>query len=142
VRRDVQEAAQHAARAALIHGADVTAARTHGTGEPVDLLAATGRDGPLWGMASEDLNATLLGWPAGHLLAEHVNADLDVLLVVVEGAATVTIDGTPHELRAPAALLVPRGARRAIRAGADGTRYLSVHRRRGPLQIAPRAIVP
>ena len=115
----------------------MTADRTHGSGEPVDLLAATGR-GPLWGMASADLNATLLAWPADHVLAEHVNAELDVLLVVVAGDATVTIDGAPHELRAPAALLVPRGARRAIRAGADGTRYLSVHRRRGPLQIAPR----
>jgi mannose-6-phosphate isomerase-like protein (cupin superfamily) len=115
----------------------VTADRTHGTGEPVDLLAASG-SGPLWGMASADLNATLLAWPAGHALAEHVNAELDVLVVVVAGAATVTIDGAPHELRAPAALLIPRGTRRAIRAGADGTRYLSVHRRRGPLQIAPR----
>ncbi len=105
---------------------------THGTGRAVDLSAGTG-SGPLWGMASADLNATLLAWPAGHEIAEHVNAELDVLLVVVAGSATVTIDDdTPHDLRAPAALLVPRGARRAIRAGAEGTRYLSVHR-------APRA---
>jgi len=39
-------------------------------------------------------------------------------------------------LSAPAAILIPRGARRAIRAGVDGARYLSVHRRRGRLQIS------
>jgi len=114
----------------------VTADATHGTGQPVDLEAGRG-SGPLWGMASADLNATLLAWAAGHEIAEHVNAELDVLLVVVAGTVTVTIDDAPHELLAPAALLIARGARRAIRAGADGARYLSVHRRRGPLQIAP-----
>lgn len=112
---------------------------THGTGEPVDLAAGTG-SGPLWGMASEDLNATLLAWPAGHELAAHVNHELDVFLVVLEGSATVTIGDEPHALNAPGAILIPRGARRTIRAGGDGTRYLSVHRRRGRLQIRrPRA---
>jgi mannose-6-phosphate isomerase-like protein (cupin superfamily) len=111
-------------------------AETHGTGEPIDLGAGAG-SGPLWGMASDDLNATLLAWAAGEGVAEHVNAELDVLVVVLEGSATVTIDGVAQALAGPAALLVPRGARRAIRAGAGGVRYLSVHRRRGPLQITP-----
>ena len=109
---------------------------THGTGEVVDLSAGAG-NGPLWGMASHDLNATLLAWPAGHALAEHINAELDVLVVVLDGSATVTIDDAPHELSAPATILVPRGTRRALRAGDGGARYLSVHRRRRPLQIAP-----
>jgi len=111
---------------------------THGTDHAVDLSSGAG-SGPLWGMASTDLNATLLAWPAGHAIAAHVNDDLDVLLVVVAGSVTVTIGDTPHDLRAPAALLIPRGEQRAIRAGADGTRYLSVHRRRGRLQITPAA---
>lgn len=109
---------------------------THGTGEVVDLSCGAG-SGPLWAMASHDLNATLLAWPAGDAVADHVNAELDVLVVVLDGVATITIDGAPHELRAPATILIPRGTRRAIRAGDGGTRYLSVHRRRGPLQIAP-----
>ena len=103
---------------------------------PVDLLGLSGK-GPLWGMASTDLNATLLAWPAGHAVAEHVNGELDVLVVVLAGAAEVTIDDERIDLRAPAALLVPRGTRRAITAGDDGVRYLSIHRRRGPLQIQP-----
>jgi quercetin dioxygenase-like cupin family protein len=91
--------------------------------------------GPVWGLASEDLNATLLEWPPGHELAEHVNEELDVLIVVVEGGAAVTVDGDERPVAAGEALLVPKGAVRRIRAGAGGVRYVSVHRRRGPLQI-------
>lgn len=102
--------------------------------EVADLLRAPGT-GPVWGMASDDLNATALAWPAGHEVAEHVNAALDVLLVVLDGAATVTVDGRDHALEAGQALLIPKGSVRRVSAGADGVRYLTVHRRRGPLQI-------
>jgi mannose-6-phosphate isomerase-like protein (cupin superfamily) len=113
----------------------MAAADNHGTQEPVDLAAGDG-PGPVWGMASNDLNATLLAWPPGHEVAEHVNAELDVLVVVLAGDGVVTIDARPHELRAAQAILIERGCSRAIRAGAGGLRYLSIHRRRGPLQIS------
>ena len=100
----------------------------------VDLLAAEG-EGPLWGTATEDLNATLLAWPGDHEVAEHVNAERDVLIVVIDGAAVVTVDGDRHTLEAGHALLIEKGSACAIRAGDGGVRYLSVHRRRGPLQI-------
>ena len=58
----------------------------------VDLTGLDG-DGPLWGIASADLNATLLAWPAGHQVAEHVNAEVDVLVVVVAGTGTASVDG-------------------------------------------------
>ena len=100
----------------------------------VDLLGRSGT-GPLWGLASTDLNATLLAWPPGHEVVEHVNAELDVLVVVIDGHGTATVDGQTHELAAGNALLIPRGTRRRIEAGSKGLRYLSVHRRRGPLRI-------
>ena len=100
----------------------------------VDLLSGSGT-GPLWGMASTDLNATLLAWRPGHVVPEHLNEELDVLVVVLSGTGTAIIDGEPHDLTAGSALLVPRGTRRQINAGEAGLRYLSVHRRRGPLQI-------
>ncbi|MDQ3849512.1 MAG: cupin domain-containing protein [Actinomycetota bacterium] len=106
----------------------------HGIPRPIDLGAGTGI-GPLWGMASDDLNATLLAWPAAHQVAEHVNAELDVFVVVLAGSATLTIDARSHALTSGRAILIPRGARRAIRAGSGGVRYLSIHRRRGLLQI-------
>ena len=100
----------------------------------VDLLGREGI-GPLWGMASTDLNATLLAWPPAHDVAEHLNAELDVLIIVLGGHGNAIVDGEPHDLAAGSALLIPRGTRRRITAGATGLRYLSVHRRRGPLQI-------
>ena len=100
----------------------------------VDLLARSGT-GPLWGLASTDLNATLLAWPPGGGVDEHVNAELDVLVVVLGGHGSAIIDGATHELAPGSAILIPGATRRAITAGETGLRYLSVHRRRGPLQI-------
>ena len=102
--------------------------------EPVDLAELDG-EGPLWGLASDDLNATLLSWPAGHAIDEHVNAGLDVLLIVLDGGGTVHVDGRPHSVGTGEAMLIEKGTRRSITAGPDGLRYLSIHRRRGPLQI-------
>jgi quercetin dioxygenase-like cupin family protein len=101
----------------------------------VDLLGRAGT-GALGGMASAELNATLLAWPPGYALVEQTASELDVLLVVLEGGGTATVDGREHELAPGSALMVERGRTRAIRAGADGLRYLSVHGRRGPLQVA------
>jgi mannose-6-phosphate isomerase-like protein (cupin superfamily) len=91
--------------------------------------------GPVWGAASEDLNATLLVWPAGEGPTEHVNEERDVLYVVLAGAATLTVDGEAHELRAGEATIVEKRARRALVAGADGVRYLTAHIRRGGLEL-------
>jgi quercetin dioxygenase-like cupin family protein len=104
----------------------------------IDLLAAAGRSGPLWGTETEDLNATLLAWDPGEGSPEHLNTERDVLLVVVAGSATVTLDGDRLALGAGSALVLPKGSTRAIAAGPEGVRYLSVHRRRAPLQVAPR----
>ena len=81
-------------------------------------------------MASSDLNATLLAWPAGHELAEHTNDERDVLLIVLDGNAVVTVDGRDHALAAGSAFLIEKGRSRSLRAGDDGVRYLSVHLRR------------
>ena len=95
--------------------------------------------GPVWGAESEDLNATILVWPAGEGPAEHVNDARDVLYVVVAGSARLTVDGDAHELRAGDAVIVVKGARRALVAGPDGVRYATAHIRRGGLQIrSPR----
>lgn len=96
-------------------------------------------NGPLWGLASEDLNATLLAWSSGHLTEEHVNEERDVLVFVLDGAATVMVDGEATELGRGEALIVDKGRRRSIAAGPHGVRYLSVHLRRPPLQIRSRA---
>ena len=106
---------------------------TGGT-EAADLLGPQGT-GPLWGMASSDLNATLLAWPAGPELEQHVNTERDVLLVVLVGGGTAQIDGERYDLSRGHVLLIPKGTMRSIRAGHEGIRYLSVHLRRHGVQI-------
>ena len=100
----------------------------------VDLLADEGR-GPLWGTASDDLNATLLAWPPGEATPEHVNESRDVLVVVLAGDGVIEIDGEPLAVRAGTCALVEKGRRRRLTAGADGIRYLTVHLRRGGLEL-------
>ena len=100
------------------------------------------RGGPVWGAASEDLNATLLEWSAGAGSPEHVNDERDVLVFVVDGSADVDIDGDERELAAGEAVIVPKGRRRRISAGRGGVRYLTVHLRRPPLQIQQDAARP
>jgi mannose-6-phosphate isomerase-like protein (cupin superfamily) len=101
--------------------------------------AAIAGGGPVWGEASEDLNATLLAWRAGSGPPESINHERDVLVLVVEGSAVVTVEGRDRLLRAGEAVIVGKGTRRRIVAGPAGVRYLSVHRRRPPLQIESAA---
>jgi len=105
--------------------------------DPVVDLAAGDGHGPLWGVAADDLNATLLAWDPGEGPAEHANEHRDVLYVVVAGGGTLTLDGEARAVRAPAAFVVEKGRMRALAAGADGIRYVTAHLRREPLQIRP-----
>jgi quercetin dioxygenase-like cupin family protein/iron-sulfur cluster repair protein YtfE (RIC family) len=88
-----------------------------------------------WGLASEDLNATLLELDPGGAQPESVNAQRDVLLVAIAGDGTLQVDGEPAAVQAPAAVLVPRGRRRRLTAGSAGLRFLSVHLRRPGIEL-------
>jgi mannose-6-phosphate isomerase-like protein (cupin superfamily) len=96
-----------------------------------------GGRGPVWGAESQDLNATLLAWGPGDGPREHVNDERDVLVFVVEGSATITVDGEERELEVGVVTIIDKRARRRLTAGPRGVRYLSVHLRRPPLQIRP-----
>lgn len=110
---------------------------------PVVSLACPVRGGgPHWGMESADLNATLLTWPAGAGVAAHRNAECDVLVLVLEGSAVVRLDGVDHDVGDQQLLLLPRNSERSLTAGPSGVRYLSVHRRRGPLLPQSRSARP
>jgi quercetin dioxygenase-like cupin family protein len=58
-----------------------------------------------------------------------------VLFVGVTGCGGVTVDGEAHPLSSGTMVFVPRGAKRSVRSASEDFAYLSVHRRRGPLQI-------
>src|SRR5689334_8138381 len=104
------------------------------TGTLVDLVALAvaggARSGPRWSTESTDLDITLLAWSAGEAIASHRNDEVDVLLVVVAGMGAVTVNGVVHVLTPGQALLIPKGAERAVRCTGPSFSYLSVHRRR------------
>jgi quercetin dioxygenase-like cupin family protein len=94
--------------------------------------SAAGR-GPVWTHSSEDLNVNLLRFGDGEGVPEHVNAEVDVLLVGIDGEGTVLVDGEVRRLRSGQACIIPKGARRAIWPAGGPFVYLSCHRRRGGL---------
>lgn len=99
------------------------------------LLDAAG-DGVHWTLdPSDDLNANLVRLEPGHVMAEHVNDEVDVLLVVLAGGGRAVVDASTVALRPHVVTHLAKGARRSVHAGSAGLAYLTVHRRRGGLTI-------
>ena len=98
---------------------------------------ATGEGaGVVWSLEQgDDINVNLVRFPAGRGVSEHVNEELDVLVVGVSGSGLVEVDGYEHYVRAGTVAFVPKGTRRSTRSESGDFAYLTVHRRRGPLQI-------
>jgi quercetin dioxygenase-like cupin family protein len=98
--------------------------------------SAAGREGVIWALKeSTELNANLVRFGAGGGVGEHANDEVDVIFVGVSGSGTLTVDGEAHPLSAGTMVFVPHGARRSVLSASGDFAYLSVHRRRGPLQI-------
>lgn len=108
---------------------------TPGDAPLVHSLAAGDGHAVLWGLATTDLNVNLVQWAAGEGVDDHVNGERDVLIVVVGGSGTITVDGTAIAVSEEQCLVIPQGTHRSIRSGPDGIRYLSAHRRREPLTL-------
>ena len=95
--------------------------------------------GVVWALEeSGDLNANLVRFPAGEGVGEHVNDEVDVVVVGVSGSGFVSVDGEERALPGGTLVFVPRGTRRSTRSVSDDFAYLSVHRRRGPVRLGSR----
>ncbi len=95
--------------------------------------------GTIWALKeSDDLNANLLRFPTGRGVAEHVNDEVDVLLLGVSGSGVVAIEGDEQALSSGTLLFVPKSVRRSIWSASEDFAYLSIHRRRGGLRIGRR----
>jgi quercetin dioxygenase-like cupin family protein len=104
------------------------------------VLQGAGGDGVHWTLETPgDLNVNLVHLDAGHAIGDHVNDEVDVVIVVLTGRGRLTIDGHGTDLAPHVVACVPKTALRDVRAAdGDGLDYLSIHRRRGPLGIRPR----
>ena len=90
-------------------------------------------DGPIWSANSEQLNVNLLRLSTGDGITAHVNAELDVVLVIFEGSAELKVDSADYDLRPGRAVVITRGATRSLRCTAGPLVYLTCHRRRAGL---------
>ncbi len=111
---------------------------TYPMSDVVDLLArAAGGVGPGWGAETEDLNCTLLRWKAGHQIAPHVNQEVDVIMVVLEGSGVVSVDGVERQISRGWVAVIPKGAERSVTCSTEMV-YLNIHKRRPKLQVGIR----
>jgi quercetin dioxygenase-like cupin family protein len=99
--------------------------------------APAGQSGALWRLAQEgrQLDANVIRLLPDAQVTEHVEPDVDVLLHVLGGSGQLETDSGRQELVPGCTAWLPHGARRSLRAGADGLLYLTVHRRRSGLTI-------
>jgi quercetin dioxygenase-like cupin family protein len=105
---------------------------------PLDeiLHADPNGDGVHWTLEADgDLNVNLVHLDPGSGVETHVNRELDVVVIVLEGNGRLRLDGTDHALAPHVLALMSKGTERSISAGPHGLSYLTVHRRRSPLGI-------
>jgi mannose-6-phosphate isomerase-like protein (cupin superfamily) len=111
-------------------------------GQAVDLAGVASAErglGVVWTQeGSEDLNANLVRFEAGEGVGIHVNDEVDVVFVGVSGSGTVMVNGESFALEPGRLVFVPKGCLRATQSASGEFAYLSVHRRRGPVRLAPR----
>jgi mannose-6-phosphate isomerase-like protein (cupin superfamily) len=108
------------------------------TTEKVHLPGVPGTGGVVWSAPAEGFHTNLVVLSPDGGIDPHRNDAVDVLLVVLDGGGAVLVDRTPVDVGPGDAVVVPRGAERAVRAGEAGVRYLSIHGQREPLGIGRR----
>lgn len=104
-----------------------------------DTLVDSG-DGVHWTLdqPGSDLNVNLVRLDPGHVAEEHVNDEVDVLIVTVGGDGVIEVDGSGFAVHDGVLIHVPRGASRRIEAGSAGLGYVTIHRRRSLTIGRPR----
>jgi hypothetical protein len=105
-------------------------------------LADAERDGlagAVWRIAEapRDLDANVIRLPAGDRIDAPDGADLDVLVLVLDGGGDLHNATGSQAITTGDVCWLPAHAGRSIVAGAAGLAYLSVHRRRPPRGISP-----
>jgi mannose-6-phosphate isomerase-like protein (cupin superfamily) len=86
--------------------------------------------GPNWGHECDDLDCTFLVWRSGEEVKPHVNSEIDVVMVVLDGTGEVLVDGVAHPVGMGSVVVIPKNVERAIRVTSERLAYLNVHKRR------------
>ena len=100
-------------------------------------LDLDGPSGAVWSLPrGGDLDANVVVLRPDDAVGEHVNDEVDVVLVVVSGDGRIAVDAEMRHVRAGHLVHAPRGSVRSIRATGNGPLvYVTVHRARRGLGI-------
>jgi quercetin dioxygenase-like cupin family protein len=103
------------------------------------VIQAGNSAGSIWRLTeSEDLNANLVRFSVGSGVEEHLNDEVDVVILGVSGEGKVVVEGKIYALSTGTLVFVPKGARRSILGTSDRFAYLSIHRNRRGVRIGRR----
>lgn len=107
-------------------------------------LVAEQAGGAIWSIAvrERDLDANVIELAPGDGIDDHTGPEVDVLVHVLEGDGRLRTELGDVALTPGAVVFLPRRSRRGFRAGDDGLRYLTVHRKREALVLHPIAPRP
>ncbi|AXT84285.1 hypothetical protein C6I20_03130 [Aeromicrobium sp. A1-2] len=96
-------------------------------------------NGAIWNLPvrQRDLDANVIRLLPGGSIAEHAGPDIDVLIHVIDGTGHLITERGRLELSLGDVVWLPQHSRRQFTAGAEGIRYLTVHRRRHGLVLEP-----
>jgi quercetin dioxygenase-like cupin family protein len=92
--------------------------------------------GPIFSLESPDLNCNYLCFDRGEGVPLHINAQVDVAGVVLQGEGFLQVDGQQHLLGEGDFFYIPKGAARKLRSAGGPFSYLSFHARRPCLMPA------
>jgi uncharacterized protein (DUF2249 family)/quercetin dioxygenase-like cupin family protein len=93
--------------------------------------------GAAWSISvgRRDLDSNIISLPPGDAIGAHAGPDLDVLVHVVQGEGALVTERGESPLSTGDLVFLPRRSLRGFRAGPEGLRYLTVHRKRESLVL-------
>ena len=100
-----------------------------------DIDDATAFQGPLFSLESADLDCNFVRFDKGEGVPLHINAQVDVAGVVLEGEGLLQVEGRQHLLAEGDFFYVPKGSARKLRSGGGPFAYLTIHPRRPCLML-------
>jgi quercetin dioxygenase-like cupin family protein len=95
-----------------------------------DVDGATEPHGPVFSLESPDLDCNYLRFDKGEGVPLHINAQVDVAGVVLEGEGFLQVDGQQQLLAEGDFFYIPKGTARKLRSAGGRFAYLSFHARR------------
>jgi len=95
-----------------------------------DVDAGAGKHGPQFSLESSDLDCNFLRFDRGEGVPLHINAQVDVAGVVLEGEGLLQVDGRQQILSEGDFFYIPKGTARKLRSSGGPFAYLSFHARR------------